>query len=352
MIVVAIIGCGRIANYAHLPALNKLDNVRIKYACDIIIEKAQKAKLDYPKIENVIIDYHEALNDEEVDTVFVLVPNYEHKRITIDALNAGKNVLCEKPIALNYEDALEMQKEAQKAHKILNIGVNNRYNAAINKVKELCENGTLGHIYHVESHFFTTRSIPGLGGPFTTKKMSGGGVLIDWGVHILDLIQYLVGHQRLKTVSASTNSELAKNMKEYKYGGMWAEDTADIEHGTNDVEEFVSCFARYEGYSLSLTGGWATNIPADEFYIDIYGSKAGIRLFYVKQKYKIFSGDTLEVTESDIPQENHYDIEDKMFIDSVTTGKPNRGHIDEVIDIEKLIDLIYQSAEEEREIRL
>lgn len=352
MTVVAIIGCGRIANYAHFPALNKLENVRIKYACDIIIEKAEKAKNDYPKIEKVIIDYHDALADKEVDTVFVLVPNYEHKRITIDALKAGKNVLCEKPIALNYKDALEMQKEAQKAKKILNIGVNNRYNAAVNTVKKYCDEGVLGDIYHVESHFFTTRSIPGLGGPFTTKAKSGGGVLIDWGVHLLDLVQYIVGHKKLKSVSASTCSVLAKNMKEYRYGNMWAEDTSDIEHGTNDVEEFVSCFARYDTYSLSLTGAWASNIPADEFYIDIYGSKAGIRLLFNKQTFKIFSGDTLEVKESNVPFENHYDIEDKMFIESVESGKKNRGYISEVIDIEQLIDLIYQSAEEEREIRL
>ena len=86
--------------------------------------------------------------------------------------------------------------------------------------------------------------------------------------------------------------------------------------------------------------------------IDIYGSKAGIRLYYVKQKFKIFSGETLEVTESNIPEENHYDIEDRMFIESVESGVPNRGHINEVIDIEKRIDLIYKSAEEEKEIRL
>ena len=352
MTVVAIIGCGRIANYAHFPALSRLENVRIKYACDIIIEKAKKAKKDFPKVEKVILDYHDALVDKEVDTVFVLVPNYEHKRITIDALKAGKNVLCEKPIALNYKDALEMQKEAQKANKILNIGVNNRYNAAVNTIKKYVEDGTLGDIYHVESHFFTTRSIPGLGGPFTTKEKSGGGVLIDWGVHLLDLIQYIVGHKKLKSVSASTSSVLAKNMKEYRYGNMWAEDTSDIEHGVNDVEEFVSCFARYDTYSLSLTGAWASNIPADEFYIDIYGSKAGVRLLFNKQTFKIFSADTLEVKESDVPFENHYDIEDKLFIESVESGIKNRGYISEVIDVEQLIDLIYQSADEEKEIRL
>ena len=352
MTVVAIIGCGRIANYAHFPALSKLENVRIKYACDIIIEKAKKAKKDFPKIEKTILDYHDALSDKEVDTVFVLVPNFEHKRITIDALRAGKNVLCEKPIALNYQDALEMKKEAEFAGKILNIGVNNRYNAAVNTIKKYVDEGVIGDIYHVESHFFTTRSIPGLGGPFTTKEKSGGGVLIDWGVHLLDLIQYIVGHKKLKSVSASTSSVLAKNMKEYRYGNMWAEDTSDIKNGVNDVEEFVSCFARYDTYSLSLTGAWASNIPADEFYIDIYGSKAGVRLLFNKQTFKIFSGDTLEVTESNVPFENHYGIEDKMFIDSVETGNKNRGYISEVIDVERLIDLIYESAKEEKEIRL
>ena len=120
--VVAIIGCGRIANIAHLPALSKLENVRIKYACDILIEKAEKAKVDFPKVENVIEDYNVALNDSEVDAVYVLTPNYSHYTITMAALKAGKHVFCEKPITINYKLSCEMAEEAKKQGKILNKG--------------------------------------------------------------------------------------------------------------------------------------------------------------------------------------------------------------------------------------
>ena len=103
MKVIAVIGCGRISDIAHLPTLSQLENVRIKYACDILIDKAKEKQKKYPKIENVIDDYHIALKDKEVDAVYVLTPNYSHYTITIDALKAGKNVFCEKPITINYE---------------------------------------------------------------------------------------------------------------------------------------------------------------------------------------------------------------------------------------------------------
>ena len=100
--VVAVIGCGRIAKLAHFPALSKIDGVRIKYACDIIPEKAEEMKAKYPDVvENVITDYRVALEDPEVESVFVLTPNFAHYTITMDALRAGKHVMCEKPITVN-----------------------------------------------------------------------------------------------------------------------------------------------------------------------------------------------------------------------------------------------------------
>ena len=98
---IAVIGCGRLANAAHLPALAEMDEVRIKYGCDIIEEKAVAAKEKFPKIEQVITDYKVALADKEVDAVFVITPNYAHYTITMDALKAGKHVFCEKPITVN-----------------------------------------------------------------------------------------------------------------------------------------------------------------------------------------------------------------------------------------------------------
>ena len=146
---IAVIGCGRIANTAHFPALAKMDNVRVKYACDIIKEKAEKIKAEYPFVENVITDYKEALADSEVDAVFVLTPNYAHYEITMDALKAGKDVMCEKPVTVNYDLSCEMAKEAEKQGRILNIGVCNRYNKSVEMLEELNRQNRFGNIYHI-----------------------------------------------------------------------------------------------------------------------------------------------------------------------------------------------------------
>ena len=121
-IVVAVIGCGRIARNSHFPALEGIEGVRVKYACDLIEEKANKIKEDFSKVEQVITDYKVALADSEVDAVFVLTPNYAHYTVSMDALKAGKHVFCEKPITINYELSCEMAKEAEKqSEEISNI---------------------------------------------------------------------------------------------------------------------------------------------------------------------------------------------------------------------------------------
>ena len=146
-ITVAVIGCGRIAKIAHFPALSTIEGVRVKYACDLIPSKAEALKEQYPDlIENVIDDYKIALADPEVEAVFVLTPNFAHYTVTMDALRAGKHVMCEKPITVNYDLSVEMAEEAKKQGKILNIGVCNRYNAAVEKLAEMNANGDFGNI--------------------------------------------------------------------------------------------------------------------------------------------------------------------------------------------------------------
>ena len=131
MTTIAVVGCGRIANAAHFPAFMKMDNVRIKYACDLIKEKAEAVKEKFPKVEQVITDYNVALHDPEVQAVYVLTPNYAHYTVTMDALKAGKHVFCEKPITVNYPLSVEMANEAEKQGKMLNIGVCNRYQRSV-----------------------------------------------------------------------------------------------------------------------------------------------------------------------------------------------------------------------------
>ena len=352
IVTVAVIGCGRIASNAHFPALAKMQDVRVKYACDIILSKAEAMKEKYPDlIENVIEDYNIAFADPEVDAVFVLTPNFAHYTVTMDALRAGKHVMCEKPITINYDLSVEMAEEAKKQGKLLNIGVCNRYNASVEKLREMNERGEFGNIYHVYCSFRSFRSIPGLGGDFTTKSQSGGGVLIDWGVHYLDLILYILGGAKLKTVTCDTYCEMAKDMKSYKYKKMWAEDTKNVETGTNDVDDSVTGYIRTDKASISFNGAWAENIDERDTFVDFLGDKAGARLTYGGQ-FKFTSGETLESYETDheIPQQHA--AQDVDFIKAVRTGEKNRNYIDNILESMKLLDRLYKSAEIRSEIKI
>ena len=348
--VIAIIGCGRIADAAHMPALSKLENVRIKYVCDLIEEKAKKFKEKYEKVEQVITDYQVALKDPEVEAVWVLTPNYAHYTITMDALKAGKHVMCEKPITVNYKLSCEMAEEAKKQGKILNIGVCNRYHKSVEMLEQMNREGKFGNIYHVYCSFRSFRSIPGLGGDFTTKSQSGGGVLIDWGVHYLDLILYILGGAKLVNVTCDTYCEMAKDMISYKYKSMWAEDTKNLE-GTNDVDDMVSGYIRTNKASISFNGAWAQNIGEKGSFVDFMGDKAGARLDYGKY-FTFYDGQTLESSKEEYEIPNMYLREDEDFLRSIESGEKNRNNIDNILESAKLLDYLYQSAEIRKEIQL
>ncbi len=350
MVTIAVIGCGRIAKNAHFPALTGLSNVRIKYACDLIIEKADAFKEQYPQIEQTITDYKIALADSEVEAVFILTPNYSHYTITMDALKAGKHVLCEKPVTINYALSVEMAKEAEKQGKMLSIGVCNRYNKSVEMLKEWVEEGKFGNVYHVYCSFRGFRNIPGLGGDFTTKSQSGGGVLIDWGVHFFDLILYILGGAKLKNVTCDAYCELAKDMKSYKYRSMWAKDTSNIENGINDVDDFISGYVRTDKASISFNGAWAQNIDKPEMFIDFLGDKGGARLTY-GDKFEFLDGSTLETItpEYDIP--NMWAVQDAAFINAVESGAPCKNDINSVLETMKLLDALYSSSDKKAEIK-
>ena len=349
---IAVIGCGRIAYGAHFPAFAQIEGLRIKYACDIIESKAQDMKDKYPQmVENVITDYKVALADPEVEAVFILTPNYSHYVITMDALRAGKHVFCEKPITINYELSCEMAEEAKKQGKLLNIGVVNRYQRSVEILEQMNREGKFGNIYHVYCSFRRYRGIPGLGGDFTTKSQSGGGVLIDCGVHYFDLVLYILGGAKIVNLTCDAYSEMAKDMKAYKYKNMWAEETSNIENGTNDVDDFVTGYIRTDKASISFNGSWAQNIGEEEGFIDFLGDKAGARLTYCGQ-FTLYDGQTLEKITTDHEIPNMYVSEDKAFLDAIDDGAKTKTHIDNILETMKLLDNLYKSAEMRKEVQL
>ena len=347
--IVAIVGCGRIAQ-VHLHAMEKIEGLRVKYACDLIEEKALKAKNEYSFVENAITDYNVALNDPEVQAVWVLTPNYAHYTVTMDSLKANKHVFCEKPITVNYKLSCEMAEAAKKRNLILNIGVCNRYNKSVELLEQMNREGKFGNIYHVYCSFRSFRSIPGLGGAFTTKAQSGGGVLIDWGVHFFDLILYILGSAKIKTVTCDAYNEMAKDMKAYKYSNMWAEDTADFENGTNDVDDYITGHIRTDKASISFNGAWAQNISKNEMFIDFMGDKGGARLTY-GGKFEFTDGSTLETITPDYDIPNMYKCEDEAFIESIETGKKDKNNIEYVLESAKLLDALYESADKKKELK-
>lgn len=347
---VAVIGCGKIANSAHLPAISENSEVKIKYAIDVIEERAKKAAEKYG-IPNFAADYKDALKDKEVDAVIICTPNYSHYTICMDSLRAGKHVFCEKPVTVNYALSLEMAKEADKQGKLLEIGVCNRYNRTVEIIKELYDTGALGDIYHVCCNFRSFRSIPGLGGDFTNRAIAGGGVLIDWGIHFLDLVLYILGLPKLKTVSAETYVKLGKDIKNYAYKDMWAGPA--VENGIYDVEDFVTGFIRTEKASIAFNGAWAQNIGTEEMFIDFIGDKAGVRMDYFGN-YRLYTAHDgrLEEVIADYKKESMYRMETQAFFRATATGTRTRNNVNNVLESMRLLDMIYQSAEQHKEILL
>ncbi|SDD93140.1 Predicted dehydrogenase [Paenibacillus sp. UNCCL117] len=345
---VAIIGCGSIANNAHIKAYMANPDAEIVYFCDKIKERAEKAVSDYG-CGQAIEDYRVILEDPEVEAVSICTPNDVHAAISIDCLRAGKHVLCEKPAARTYAEALEMQKVQHETGKVLNIGVVNRFNTGVNIIKNMIAGGELGEIYHVYVSFRSQRSIPGLGGAFTTKAIAGGGALIDWGVHFLDIVMYCSGDPKPLTVTGQAYSKLGREMENYSYINMWA--GPPNYNGTYDVDDFVTAMIRTEGPSITLNGAWAQNIGVDEMYIDFLGDKAGIRLQY-GQDFKLYSaqhGALLETTPK-FNSKEMFQSEIDSFLRCIRTGEKLPSHIDTVILSSQIIQAIYDSSDLRAEV--
>lgn len=347
---VAVIGCGRIATSTHIPAYTKNPLSEIKILVDIREERAIAQAKQYG-IAQTAADFRVILDDPEIEVVSVCTPNDTHAPITIACLEAGKHVLCEKPASVNMELVKQMKDAADRSQRMLNIGVVNRFNTQVNKIKTIIENGDLGTLYHIYCSFRSHRSIPGLGGPFTTRANAGGGVLIDWGVHFLDLIFYCIGSPQVTTVSGAAHSVLGKAMQDYAFIDMWA-GPPDYS-GTYDVEDFVTGLIRTQGPTINLNGAWAQNIGESAMFIEFLGDKAGIKLKYGGD-FTIYSADNgvLYETSPHMQTTDMFYEEIDSFLKAARSGEKNRANIDQVLITSAVMEAIYRSAQLGKEISL
>lgn len=267
---VGIIGCGGIANGKHMPSLKATGLCEMVAFCDIIKEKAEKASEDYgAKGSKVYTDYKKLLKDPTIDVVHVCTPNRSHSKITVDALNAGKHVMCEKPMAINYKEALKMVEAAKANNKLLTIGYQNRQNPECQYLKAECEKGTFGDIYFAKARAVRRRGVP-TWGVFMNEYEQGGGALIDIGTHALDMCLWLLDDYDINYVVGTSFHKLNKDSGTANLWGDW-----DVNQFTADDSSFGFIVMK-SGATIFLEACWALNtLDVDEAKCHFSGTKAG-----------------------------------------------------------------------------
>ena len=267
---VGIVGCGGIANGKHLPALKALPNVKMVAFCDLIRERAEKALKEYGAEGAKIYDTYEELGaDPTIDVVHVLTPNKAHAPISIAAMEAGKDVMCEKPMAKTAEDARAMVEAAKRTGKTLTIGYQNRFRPDSLYLKKCCEAGDLGEVYYARAHAIRRRAVP-TWGVFLDEEAQGGGPLIDIGTHALDLTLWEMNNYEVESVMGSVYRKLADTKDAANAWGPW-----DPEKFT--VEDSAMGFIKMKnGATIVLEASWALNtLDIDEAKTSLCGTKAG-----------------------------------------------------------------------------
>lgn len=267
---IGIIGCGGIANGKHMPALKKVDEIKIVAFCDLIEERAVKAKSEFgDENSKVYTDYRELLKDKDIDVVHVCTPNSSHAEISIASMKADKHVMCEKPMAINSKEGRAMLEASKATGKKLTIGYQNRFRNDSKFLYEACQDGDLGEIYLGKAKAIRRRAVP-TWGVFLDEKAQGGGPLIDIGTHALDLTLWMMDNYKPKYVVGNTYHKLSKTKNAANAWGPWDTDKFRVE------DSAFGFITMENGASIILESSWALNtLNTGEAKTSLCGSKGG-----------------------------------------------------------------------------
>ena len=266
---VALLGTGAIARSQHLPAWSKLPEFKMVALADASPVSLAAVPSEF-QIERRVSDYRELLDDPDIDVVDICVPSALHSEVVIAALQAGKHVLCEKPMATSRADAAAMLAAWRASGKKLMIAQHMRFEPSVIQLRTYLEHNSPGDVYYSRGQWLRRRRLPARPG-FTDKRLSGGGALYDLGVHLLDLAWWLIGCPRPMTVSGATFNRLARRRDIGSEWGTW-------EPTTIDVEDFATGLVKFEGGSaMNLEVSWLGFQPQDEFWrLQMYGTRSGV----------------------------------------------------------------------------
>ena len=345
---VGIVGCGGIANGKHLPALKALPNVKMVAFCDLIRERAEKALKEYGAEDAKIYDtYEELVADPTIDVVHVLTPNKAHAPISIAAMEAGKDVMCEKPMAKTAADARAMVECAKRTGKTLTIGYQNRFRPDSLYLKKCCEAGDLGEVYYARAHAIRRRAVP-TWGVFLDEENQGGGPLIDIGTHALDLTLWEMNNYEVESVMGSVYRKLADTKDAANAWGPW-----DPEKFT--VEDSAMGFIKMKnGATIVLEASWALNsLDVDEAKTSLCGTKAGADM---KDGLRI-NGERFSkmyVTKPDLEAggvafydgsvKDAKDVEAEQFYAALENGAKPTVLPEQALVVTEILEAIYNSA--------
>lgn len=295
------------------------------------------------------VDQRVLWDDDSLDAVVIGVPNNLHHRLTLEALRAGKDVLLEKPMGISAQECDELIDVAEQTRRILQVGYTHRFTAVGSGAKACVDQGELGNIYHAKAHLHLRRGIPGLGGWFTTKSVSGGGALIDLGVHLVDLALHLLGQPETVSVGGKAYSKFGVKMEDYIYEAMWAGPPNYA--GTFDVEDHAMALVTFDnGASLDLQVAWACNLPqssAPDSMVALLGDRGGLafELFGDHLQLRSEIGGRNAEARLALPAADQMALQMADFVEAVSSRKPGVGATPcEARKVQAIVDSIYQSS--------
>ncbi|RTE03977.1 Gfo/Idh/MocA family protein [Paenibacillus whitsoniae] len=346
---IAVIGAGSISEM-HLRAYQNNPNAEIYAICDLNEERA-RAKAEKYSIPHVFTSYEELLADPAIDAVSICTWNNSHAPISIAALDAGKNVLTEKPLCKTVSEALAVEEAVKRSGKTLQVGFVRRYASNTRIIKSFLDNNELGEIYYAKASCIRRLGNPG--GWFSDIERSGGGPLIDVGVHVIDLCWYLMGRPKVKSISGNTYKKLGnranvKNLAFYK--------AADYDASHNTVEDMANALIRFEnGASILVDVSFTLHAKEDELTVKLYGEKGGAelepQLSIITEKYDTILNLTPQINNLSFDFVAGFQDEINYFIEVCQGSKETLSPVQDGVEMMKILCGVYESSEKGEEIR-